>query len=254
MAVRISAQLERLRQTDQQRRELIANVSHDLRTPLTALQGYLETVTLKGDTLRPQERQQYLELAAGQGQRLERLVSNLFELAKLESSEKPLAEEVFSACDLAQDVAEKFKLAAADRGITLTAEFETDLPRVRADIQLIERLLENLIENALRFTPQAGRVIVRCRLRGAKMAIEVRDSGVGIAAEDLPFIFDRFYRGRKADGSTAGAGLGLAISKRIVDMHGEAVTVESPPEGGRRSCSRCRGRTVRKTADGRADC
>lgn len=233
MAVRISAQLERLRQTDQQRRELVANVSHDLRTPLTALQGYLETVTLKGDSLAPQERQQYLELAAGQGQRLARLVSNLFELAKLESTEKALELEVFSACDLVQDVVEKFQLAAGESGIALTAGFENDLPRVRGDLQLIERLLENLIENALRFTPVGGRVDVLCRPHADKMVIEVRDSGTGIPPEDLPFIFDRFYRGRTAaSGSTDGAGLGLAISKRIADMHGETLTVENPPGGG----------------------
>ncbi|HEY5649027.1 MAG TPA: histidine kinase dimerization/phospho-acceptor domain-containing protein, partial [Nitrospiria bacterium] len=147
MSERIHSQMTTLRETDTLRRELVANVSHDLRTPLASLQGYLETLLLKEGTLSPREKQHYLEIALRHSERLGKLVSELFELAKLDSRESPPKIEAFSLAELVQDVAQKFQLAAGKKGIRLKTDVRADIPFVSADIGLIERVLENLIEN-----------------------------------------------------------------------------------------------------------
>jgi signal transduction histidine kinase len=197
----------------------VANVSHDLRTPLASLHGYLETLLMKEGKLSAQEQRNFLEIAVKQSERLGTLVAELFELAKLESHETQLHCELFSLGELVQDVAQKLQLAAEKKKIRLQTHFRADLPFVFADIRLIERVLENLIENALRYTPEGGTVTVALAREGKKVAVRVEDTGCGIPQQDLPYIFNRFYRGENHQRSE-GAGLGLAITKRILDLHG----------------------------------
>jgi signal transduction histidine kinase len=231
MAERIRAQVSRLEDTDAQRRELIANVSHDLRTPLASLQGYLETLQLKQQTLDDEQQQRYLRIALRQCRHLSRLVSDLLELAKLEANEfRPLLEP-FSLPELVQDVAQKFELRAQQQGVQIRFRCAEQIPFVRGDIALMERVFDNLLANALRHTPAGGQIHLAVLNGGAQVKVEVIDTGCGIAPEDLPHIFDRLYRpsGARKDG---GAGLGLAIAQRIMALHGSVIRAQSRPGGG----------------------
>lgn len=228
MADLIHQQVQELKETDQLRRELVANVSHDLRTPVTSLQGYLETLVLKEGVLSAQERQRYLEIATAQSKRLGELIAELFELAKLNSQEMKPRIESFSLSELVQDVVQKFRLVVEAKQMILQAKLGEDLPFVSADIGLIERVLENLIENALRYTPQGGRITVILSRMGEKIMTRVTDTGCGIPPEDLPHVFDRYYQvGKTHPKGDRGAGLGLAIAKRILELHESAINVQS---------------------------
>lgn len=228
MADRIHQQVRQLKQTDQLRRELVANVSHDLRTPLTSLQGYLETLSLKEGTLSPEEQRKYLGIAAAHSERLGTLITELFELAKLDSQERVPHAEPFSLAELAQDVVQKLKFIAEKKEVTLQTTIRADLPSVSGDIGLIEQVLENLIENAIRHTPERGTVTVTLSLENKKILTQVSDTGCGIPPEDLPHIFDRYYQvGNSRLGRSTGAGLGLAIAKRILELHGSSIDVQS---------------------------
>ena len=228
MADRIRQQVEKLEQTDRLRRELVANVSHDLRTPLTSLQGYLETLLLKEGTLSPQEQRKYLEIATAHSEQLGKLIAELFELAKLNSHEMEPHVEPFSLGELVQDVVQKIRLVAEKKQIRLQANFRADLPFVSADIQLIERVLENLIENSIRHTEEGDAITVALIPGNEKIMAQVTDTGCGIPPEDLPYIFDRFYRvGKRHEARSTGAGLGLAIAKRILELHGSSIEAQS---------------------------
>ena len=211
------------------RRELIANVSHDLRSPLASLRGYLETLLLKEHALTESERRSYLEIALRQSQHLQTLISELFELARLDFEGYRIDAEPVQLGELARDVAQKLGLAAQARQVALDLDIESDLGLARADIGLIERTLTNLIENALAHTPAGGRIVLSMRAQGARVALCVSDNGIGIAAHDLPRIFERFYRAdnKARTRDDKGSGLGLAIVKRIVELHGSEIRVDS---------------------------
>jgi len=228
MARRIAQQVGQLKQEDASRRELVANVSHDLRTPLATLQGYLDTLLLKDGSLSREQQRQYLETAARHGERLGKLVAELFELATLEALEARPAREVFSLPELVQDVVQEFRLQAERRQVRLEARLGDGLPFVSADIRMIERVLENLIDNALRHTESGGSVTVLVEAEGARVTVSVADTGCGIPAEEISRVFDRFHRVRTATvRQDGGAGLGLAIAKRVLDLHDRAIDVES---------------------------
>lgn len=229
MANRIVAQLRALKQTDNLRRELVANVSHDLRTPIASLHGYLETLLLKESQLSQQQRRQYLEIALRHSAHLARLVAELFELAKLDAEDISLHREPCAIGELVQDVLLKFQLGAREADIDLQGNIPQELPLVLADIGLIERVLDNLIDNALRYTSAGGAVKVSLSARGTQVDVRISDTGCGIAAEEIPRLFDRFYRGQSSsnDSADSGAGLGLAIAKRILDLHGTSIEIES---------------------------
>ena len=233
MSERIKDQVEALKETDRLRRELVTNVSHDLRTPLASMQGYIETVLIKGDSLEPDERQEYLEIAHKHGQQLGRLVEELFELAKLDAKNVKPRLESFSLAELAQDIVQKFELAASEKSISLSASLSPDAPFVVADICLIERVLENLIENALRHTPAGGHVALKLTAGEGNIKVSVEDTGTGIPAHHIPYIFDRFYRGDQVEANkTSHTGLGLAIVKRILELHRSTIRVESQVDEG----------------------
>jgi signal transduction histidine kinase len=228
MSERIIQQVQRLKQTDELRRELVANVSHDLRTPLAALQGYLETLVLKNGSLDPAERERFLAVATGQAARLGHLVEELFELARLESAEVRPSIEPFPLAELVQDVVHEFRIQAEQAGVTLTARLPEDLPLVAADIGLMQRVLQNLLSNALRHTEPGGSVTVVVHPEPQRVVVRVEDTGCGIPADDLERVFDRFYQA-----STGGrtrpriGGLGLAIVRRILELHGSAIEAAS---------------------------
>jgi len=228
MAARIEQQFSNLKNNDRQRREMIANVSHDLRTPLTTLHGYLETLQLRKHRMDSAEQATYLNVAIRHSQRLRQLVDELFELARLESCETVATLEPFSLGDLMQDVAQKFRLRAQQNRIHL--EFVNDPLDVwvNGDIAMIQRVLENLLENALNHTPADGSIRLGFVTEGNRVIVKVEDSGRGMAPEEVEHIFERFYRVEKSRSEAHdGAGLGLSIAKRIVDLHGGTISVQS---------------------------
>ncbi len=228
MADRIDAQVEELKATDAKRREMVANVSHDLRTPLTSLHGYIETLLLKKNVLSEEECEQYLNIANNQSKQLINLVSELFELAKLDSTETMLNLEAFSLMDLMQDVVQKFRLTAEKQNIMLDIEVEDNIPFAYGDIGMIQRVLDNLIENAIRHTPETGKISLSFLAASDKITVSVADTGCGIPEEDLSNIFDRFYRLEKSrQPGNGNAGLGLAIARRIMELHGSSIEAVS---------------------------
>lgn len=233
MAQRIEAQIAKLQKSDLLRRELVANVSHDLRTPLATLSAYIETMQMKETDWLPDARQKYLEVAGKHCKRLNSLVDDLFELASLDARETVLKLESFCIAELIQDVVQNFELPAQKKNITLTSNIGRDLSYVTGDIGLVERVLENLISNALRHTPEGGTVSIILKSSDEYVTVQVLDTGIGIPEEALPHIFDRFYKLDRNTGVPGSlTGLGLAIAKRIMDLHGSRIEVESEPHAG----------------------
>jgi signal transduction histidine kinase len=233
LSQRIAGQLEQLQHSEVLRRELLANVSHDLRTPLASIRGYLEILLLKHGSLSADEQRSYLEIATRHSERLGKLIHDLFHLTKLEAHEVLASPEPFLAAELVQDVVQKYQLAAEQHGLSLASRLIGPQVQVSADIALIESVLENLIENALRHTPRGGQVWVQAEATGPRVVVRVVDTGVGIATEDIAKIFERYYHvDRGKPGAAAGTGLGLAISRRIVELHGSSIDVRSTPGQG----------------------
>jgi signal transduction histidine kinase len=231
MAASIEAGLGRLKLAEEQRRDLMANISHDLRSPLTSIRGYLERILLKDEQLDPGERRGFLRIVLKNVSGFQRLAEQLFELAKLEAGQARPKLESFQITELIQDVVLKLQPQAAAGSIALEAELPEGLEPVRADIGMIERVLTNLIENALRFTPARGKVRVSASGEGQGVRVAVADTGRGIAPADLPRVFERFFHA-DADGDRSGAGLGLTIARQIVELHGSRLEVRSRPGEG----------------------
>ena len=227
MAERIVEQMRTLEKTDRARRELMANISHDLRTPASSIHGYLQRLLAKEADLKREERVRYLQIALGGAERLNHLVHELFELAKLDAPDVVVHPEPFSIADLAQDVVQKLQILAERTGVALSVEQPASLPLVLGDIGLIERALENLLDNAMHATPSGGSVQVVLTNTVLGVEVRVKDNGCGIPREELPFVFDRFRRVGESRGGAGGAGLGLAITKRIVDLHSSSLRVDS---------------------------
>lgn len=235
MSAQIQTQIQQLQENDRLRRELISNVSHDLRTPLSAMQGYLETLIIRGDTLSDEDRSRYLHIARKHVTRLGVLIGDLFELSKLDSTTVTPNLEAFSLPELVQDVAQEFQLQAEDKGVSVVIDATSDSIFTMGDIGLIQRVLENLMRNAIRFTPDGGTVTLSIQDRSQSIAIAVSDTGAGIPDKDLPRIFDRFYRAVSGEEARSdSSGLGLAIVKRILDLHDSQITVESQVDHGTR--------------------
>jgi len=248
LARQIAEQLRALERTDRDRRTALAHASHDLRTPLAALQGYLQTLSLKGGSLDEAQRRHYLGVALKHSERLGRLIDQVFALAKLDDPEAHPQCEPFSLGELAGDIVDKHRLRAESGGIELCAEIGSNAPPVFVDIAMFERLIENLLDNALKFTPPGGRVqvVLRCADGGVELSVE--DTGCGIDAAELPHIFERFYRGQATPG--ASSGLGLAIVRRIADLHHAPIEVESSPSTGTRFVLRVPAAAAAGAADG----
>ena len=234
---RIAQQFQQLEDSDRQRRELVSNISHDLRTPLSSIQGYVETVLLRGDTIDTGARATYLRTALRHVELLGKRVGDLFELSKLDAGRVEPRHETFCLAELLQDVIQNYRLVAQQRGVDLRLSAGSHAQaKVRADIAMIERVLQNLIDNAMRYTEAGGAVVLAIENHGAFMQISVSDTGRGIEHQHLPHIFERYWCASEADDnrSSTSSGLGLAIVKRILDLHGSAVRVQSELRRGTR--------------------
>jgi signal transduction histidine kinase len=230
MKQRIAEQWRELTTQDQQRRELVANISHDLRTPLTSLHGYLETLRVKADSLSAAERTRYLDVALAQSRKVGMLAQELFELARLEYGVVKLEKEPFSVADLVQDVFHKFELAAESRRQRLVPIIAADLPVIAADVGMIERVLANLLDNAIRHTPPGGTIEVQVGRHVDGIDVRVSDTGPGIpeALQKTLFVRPSVYSGTR---ESAG-GLGLVIVRRILQLHGSDIHIVQRPSWG----------------------
>lgn len=229
MQVRLSEQWQTLTRQSQDRRELVANISHDLRTPLASLHGYLEVLSVKDASLSAEERRRYLGISLDQSRKVGGLAQSLLELVRLEHGFVVPVMERFSLTDLVQDIFQKFELGAEAKGVTLTPNFAPSIPGVHADLGLIERVLTNLLENALRHTPAEGEVRVSLLPKDRFVEVTVSDSGPGIAAQlrEGPFLRPFTIGGARRDG-----GLGLRIVHQILQLHGHRIELVDVPGQG----------------------
>ena len=233
MADRTAALIVRLRQSDEFHRQLVANVSHDLRTPLASLRGYVEMLTLRGDGLAPAQRERCLAVIQSNVDVLERLIERVLDLSRLDAGRAEFRPEDFPLAELCHEVLARGETIAAERGVSLHCDVAAGLPLVHADPLRVGQVLQNLVENAIKFNRPGGRVTITLRADGEGVVTEVRDTGIGIAPGDLPRIFDRFYTADPSRaGAQHGAGLGLAIAARILEGHGACLAAESPPGEG----------------------
>ena len=233
MSSRIKQQIEQLKRVDQVRREFVSSISHDLRTPLSAIRGFLETLCIKFD-LSADEQRRYLRNAHTHTVRLGILIGELFELSKFDAMDMRPNPEKFFLAELVQDTVLAFEVESRRKEVDLTIDVGA-AAFTNADIGLIQRVLENLLKNAIRFTPTGGKIVVSIMERDGSVAVAVEDNGPGIANEDLPKIFDRFFQAAPDDGAQADScGLGLAIVKRILDLHDSRIVVFSEPGAGTR--------------------
>lgn len=228
LADSVQRQIRRVERGDRLRREMIANVSHDLRTPLASLMGYLEMLADRWPELDEATRDRLLAVARRNGERVQRMTEDLFELSKLESGAVAPRPEPFPLGELVQDVVQRFEPEARRRGVRLVTDVEPDLPFAYADLAMIERVLGNLVSNALRHTASGGTVLLGVRAVDDGLEVRVSDDGEGIPREALPHVFERFYRGSPGrDVSEGSTGLGLAIVARILRLHRTTIQVRS---------------------------
>jgi signal transduction histidine kinase len=227
MATRIREQLEAMSEQDSLRRRLIAQISHDLRTPLASIRGYLESLQLKEATLSQKERAELVEVAVRQGKRLSRMIEELFELAGLDARERPPAPEPCSVAELAHDVMQKYHIRAEEKNIDLQIDTPDELPFALVDIPMLERVFDNLINNALEYTPSNGHIDITLTPIRDYLQIVVANSGDGIPSADLPHVFEPFFQGNSCFSSPHHAGLGLAIARRIMELLQGEISVTS---------------------------
>lgn len=235
MAMDLDSRAAALAQSDRARRQLLADVSHELMTPLSAIRGYVETLGMADVPLDQETRLRYLAIVEEETHKLEAIIGDLLDLARLEGGGDRLRSEPVSVRDLFARVADRHEPSIRERGITLELDVAPDTPEIRGDAGRLEQALQNVAANAIRHTPAGGRVILRASAGDGGICISVRDSGKGIPPEHLPRVFDRFYKVDAARAGTAvpsGSGLGLSIVRAIVETHGGAVTAANAPEGG----------------------
>ena len=232
LAERVRLDITQLRRSETVRKDFIANVSHELRTPLAAIKAFAETLH-DAAAQDPEHRQEFILEIERNADRMTRLVDDLLALSALESGTRPPAQEPVDLMRVAAEVTASLKPLASRKEIGLRLEPFHDIPEVRGDRGQIKQVLTNLIDNAIKFTPDKGVVRLSASYGDGRVTVAVQDSGIGIPAEDLPRIFERFYRVDKARSrEMGGTGLGLAIVKHIVEAHGGTVAVESRPAEG----------------------
>lgn len=233
MADTIVNNIDEMKTMDNLRRELVANVSHDLRTPLATIQGYIETILMKTDSLSDEDKKEYMQTIFASTERLKNLVEELFELSKLEARETVPKPEPFSIAELVQDIQQKNLIIAEPKKIDLSIKFPFDLPLVYADIGMMEKVLQNLLDNAIKFTPEGGNITISLTPEKQDILITVADTGAGISSEDLPHIFDRYQKAERINmQDNVGLGLGLAIVKKILEVHNISIGVKSSEDEG----------------------
>ena len=227
MAADLAARQAQLVEADRARRQLLADVSHELMTPLTAIRGYAETLGLPQFLPPSKEGQRAVKVIHEEGERIERLVKDLLDLARFEAGGISLALENVDIDEIFERVSERHAQAAQEKGVTIEVAANDDDIRLVGDPHRLEQAVQNLASNALRHTPPGGRVRLAASRDRGMVRVTVADTGVGIPEQHLPHVFDRFYKADQSR-SQSGSGLGLSIVKAIVERHGGTVSVRSP--------------------------
>ncbi|NPV76022.1 MAG: HAMP domain-containing protein [Anaerolineae bacterium] len=232
LAINFNQMAERLEQTEIMRRQLLADVAHELRTPLTSIKGSMEGLI---DGVLPSETETY-QLIYQEADRLQRIVLDLEELSRVEAGVYELKLESVAMPQLIESVVKKLGWQYEEKGVNMEIRLPGNLPSVRVDQDRIGQVLINLMGNALQYTPAGGRVIISGEISDTELIMKITDTGIGIASEHLPYIFDRFYRVDKSRSRAyGGSGIGLTIAKHWVEAHGGRIWAES--EGLGKGCT-----------------
>jgi two-component system phosphate regulon sensor histidine kinase PhoR len=207
------------------RQDFISNISHELRTPIASVKAIAETLN-EGAIEDPSVAKDFLNKINAETDRLAQMVQELSELSRIESGEAPLQKRLFSIADAVEHAVDRLRPQADRAGLYTETNFVPNLPKVLADEDRIEQVLVNIIHNAIKFTPSGGKIVISTKRDNNNIMVSVTDTGIGIPADDLPRIFERFYKADKSR-SGGGTGLGLAIARRIVEAHGGKIWAES---------------------------
>ena len=225
--------MTRQQMLDNARREFVANVSHELRTPITTIKSYAETIEDMDDIDKQSPTFHFIEVIEKEADRMARLVKDLLTLSQLDSSKKTSKPVDFNLALLIESVVEKLSISTRDSGKHIKLDIDMNYPQCFGEQDAIEQVLTNIITNSIKYTTGGGKIEVSCKGDFENAMITVKDNGIGIPAEDLPRIFERFYRVDKArTRQSGGTGLGLAIAKEIVERHGGNISIESPNQNG----------------------
>ncbi|VUD69164.1 Sensor histidine kinase ResE [Thalassocella blandensis] len=226
--LKLNEQYQTIVSIDELRKELLSHISHDLRSPLASLLGYLETWEINHAHIPASESAEYIAIAKRNAQKISTLIEQLFELAHLDSGNVQVNLERIAIAELVEDVLQKFRIEAQERNIQLTVVPRDGRIKAYGDMEKLDRVFTNLIENALRHTKEGGSITVNLSEQGRLVSVEVLDTGIGIPEEDLPYIFNPHYKaGNSVRENTAHGGLGLAITKKLLDLHHSSITVSS---------------------------
>lgn len=232
MAESLKESFQKQIELEDERRFVMAAVAHDLRTPLFALRGYLDGLE-NGIADSPEKKAKYLAVCKEKSAQLDRLAEELFTFAKTEYLEMELNENIIDFSLVLKNSIESLSPQAKQKDITIIADNLTCDCNIKGDSHLLERAMNNLIENAVRHTPRNGKILVTCNRDDNQVNFTIQDTGEGFSAEDLPRLFEPLYRGEASrNRSTGGAGLGLTISQRIIRLHGGDLIADNNPEGG----------------------
>lgn len=216
------------RRSEQARREFVANVSHELRTPLTNIKSYAETVIAAGDELPPELHNNFMGVIVSEADRMTRIVQDLLTLSKIDYGKMEMNVSRFSFSKAVRSVYEAVALNAESHGHTLTFSCEENMPDVDGDRERIEQVIMNIVSNAIKYTPDGGKIAITAATSGRNVFVRISDNGIGIPEKDLPRLFERFYRVDKARSrESGGTGLGLSIAKEILSQHKGDIRIES---------------------------
>lgn len=233
MADSLQGLIEEIQRSETLRKEMVANVAHDLAGPLTTISGYIDTIDRSITTSATNRHKEYLQIIKNNIKSIKNLVCELSDLSKYDVDDFSPDKDLFSLQVLAKDVVSRYALEAKSRNISLQIYESNDNSLIFADMSMIERLISNLIENAIYYTPPNGQISLDFREDQKNVCMIVTDTGIGISDSDLPFVFERFYRiDKDRSRSSGGSGLGLAIVKKIVELHQGSVNIASSPGEG----------------------
>ena len=217
---------EELQNQEKTRSAFIANISHDLRTPMTSISGFIDSM-LEG-AIPPDKYSHYLQIVATEMKRLSRLVSTLLEISKFEAGERKLNISEFDICEMARQIVISFEKKIEEKNLNVEFDLDDFNINVKADKDKIYQILYNICDNGIKFSKESGKYVVSVREKGKQVFVSVFNEGIGISSEDLPFIFDRFYKSDRSRGlDKTGVGLGLYICKTIVEAHGQEIWARS---------------------------
>ncbi len=218
---------EQLKDLENTRRSFVANVSHELRSPLTSMKGFLEA--MMDGTIPPEEHEHYISLVLSETKRMNAMVNDLLDLARIESGIITVNYELFDINELIRRILITFETRISEKNLELDIRFAQEQCFVYADSNQISQVLRNLIDNAIKYSPDGRSLMISTYALRKEVYITIKDTGIGIPAEDVPHVFDRFYKVEKAHTPSpqVGSGLGLAIVKKIIEAHDQSITVKS---------------------------